>query len=426
MQQALDIPGMSVAVARDGQLLWSAGFGFADLEQQVPAGPDTRYRLGSVSKLITAAAMVRLMEAGRLDLDAPVRRYVSSFPEQVSAMTPRQLAGHLAGIRHYAPSDFSGPLPVDFRHFDTVEESLELFSADELVAAPGTIYNYSTFGYTLLGAAMEGAAGLSFLDVIEARVLRPLGLKQTGADDRRRLVPHRSRFYERDADGVIRHASYMDPSYKWAGGGLLSTAEDVVRFGSAHLKPGFLQASTLEMMFTSQVEADGTATGVGLGWHIGEDAAARPIAFHTGVQNGCRAVLLVYREQGVVVAMLSNLTETPLLIRESAQVVAARFLDGAGDAGGFIGEHAVTGTFNDQAISGSLRVESSAGVTGGAMTLGDRVWPVVDVLARDGGYEVALLHPRAGLLPLLLKAEDGSFSGSLRAARHHLEVVVQP
>jgi serine beta-lactamase-like protein LACTB len=428
LHSTLDIPGFSIAVSREGRILLSQGYGLADMEQEVPVTTDTRFRMCSVSKLITAAAVARLYQEDRLDLDAPIRTYVSSFPDKGVAITARQLAAHLGGIRHYSRKDFAGPGPIDFRHFDTVEEGLGIFAGDELIHPPGEVYSYSTFGYSLLSAAVEGASGLPFLDYLDARIFAPLGMTATGADDRRQVIPHRARFYGRSDDGEIVNADYVDPSYKWGGGGLLGTAEDLVRFGSAHLKPGFFNESTLKVLFTPQATIAGDDVGVGLGWRLGRDAHGRSIAHHAGSMAGCRAMLLVYLEQGLVVAMQSNMGSEPFLALETAQVIATPFLaeiESLQDAvAGFAGTHRFTGKFNEREISGVLQLEAIDGRLAGSMTMGEQVWSVVDVLSSADGYDLHLLHPRGGLMLLALKRDGQRLAGSIDAARHRLDVVV--
>src|SRR5215471_19480100 len=153
-----DIPGASVAIVEDGEYEWAGGFGMADVENFSPATAQTLYRLGSISKPITATAAMQLWERGKLDLDAPAQKYCPEFPQKESPITTRQLLGHLGGIRHYS-SDGKGDVPEDSaRHFSGVKESLQLFAGDPLVAKPGTKFNYSTYGYTVIGCVLEGAA----------------------------------------------------------------------------------------------------------------------------------------------------------------------------------------------------------------------------------------------------------------------------
>src|SRR5712692_7989351 len=167
---ANNVPGVSAAVVERGEYVWSEGFGTADLENFVPATPLTLYRVASVSKPLTATAAMQLWEHGKLDLDAPVQKYCPSFPQKEWPITARELLGHLGGIRHYH-SDGKGDIPEDSaRHFADMQESLQIFAADPLVAKPGTKFNYSTHGYTLLGCVLEGAAAEKFVDFVRENI----------------------------------------------------------------------------------------------------------------------------------------------------------------------------------------------------------------------------------------------------------------
>src|SRR5438270_840991 len=253
------IPGVQVAVAIDGTVAWSEGFGYADAARRRPVTRETQFRIGSVSKPLTATAVALLYEQGKLDLDAPVQRYVPSFPDKGFPITTRQLAGHLAGIRHYRGDEF-----LLNRHFTTVLEGLTIFQGDSLLFPPGTKFSYSTYGWNLISAVVEGAAGQDFLSYMGRNVFRPLGMTHTAADRVDSLIPNRTRFYERGADGGFVLTPPVDNSYKWAGGGFVSTAEDLVKFGWAMLRPGFLKAGTLELLFTSQKTRAGEPTGYGV------------------------------------------------------------------------------------------------------------------------------------------------------------------
>jgi len=176
-QLAGKIPGLQVAVAVGGKLVWSEAFGYADVAREVPVTAETQFRIGSVSKPLTAAAVALLYEQGKLDLDAPVQRYVPSFPDKGYPITTRQLAGHLAGIRHYRGDEF-----LRNRHFDTVLEGLAIFQGDSLLFPPGTKFSYSSYGWNLISAVVEGAAGQDFLTYMSRNVLRPLGLTHTAPD----------------------------------------------------------------------------------------------------------------------------------------------------------------------------------------------------------------------------------------------------
>jgi serine beta-lactamase-like protein LACTB len=304
LQTRVGSPGLSAAVAVDGKVVWAEGFGEADVEGHVAVSPESRFRLGSLSKLMTAAAVARLVDSGSLDLDAPVQRYAPSFPDKGQPITPRQLAGHLAGIRHYGPQDFQRPV----KRYERLTDGLEIFQGDPLVQPPGTAYLYSSYGYNLLGVVVEGAARKDFLTALDELVWRPLGLSATGPDVPERIVDRRARPYRRSSGGVIENEVPIDSSYKWPSGGLLSSASDIVRFGSAQLAGDFLKPATRALLFTSQRTAAGEETGVGLGWRIATSEAGRRFYHHGGSIEGGRAFILLLPEGRVAVAILTNLS----------------------------------------------------------------------------------------------------------------------
>lgn len=416
------VPGLSIAVSVSGKLVWSEGFGSADLERSVPVTPRTRFRLGSVSKVITVAAVARLVEDGKLDLDASVRSYIPSIPVESAAITPRMLAGHLGGIRHYGAKDFSNGRNIDFEHYDSVEGSLAIFAADPLVAPPGTKYQYTTFGYTLLSRVVERASGQDFLECVRSRVTGPLGMSETTGDRVRAIVPNRTQFYSRGSDGTIMNAAYVDSSYKWAAGGILSTAEDLVRFGSAHLKPGFLKAETLDSLFTSQRTSDGKETSVGIGWRIGTDTAGRRIVHHAGSIAGGRAVIVVYRDSGVVVALLSNLSDTPQAVERTAMTIGEYFIEPAtsrqatgtwpGGTFGYTVDDAKADT------TGRIELRRTRGTLEGRMTVARSIAGVVGP-ARIVNLDVrkdlirGVVAAPSGLYPIELRITDTGFNGTI-------------
>ncbi len=294
-------PGLSVAVGRGGEVVWAEGFGFADLENRVPVWPATRFRVASISKSLTAGALGVLVEEGRLDLDAPVQRYVPSFPEKRWPITTRQLAGHVAGVRHYRGGEAESR-----NHYDNVLDALGIFAADSLLFEPGTAYSYSSYGWNLISAVIQDAAGEPFLDYMREVVFDPLGMEDTVAEHVDSLIYHRARFYRQDREDRILNAPYVDLSNKWAGGGFLSTASDLVRYGLAWLGDGFLAPETVTMFWTSQRTRDAEPTGYGIGWSI-LDREGEKVVYHTGGATGGSDVLTVFPERGVVVAILTNL-----------------------------------------------------------------------------------------------------------------------
>ena len=315
------IPGLSVAVGVDGEIVWSEGMGIADLEHGIPVTPLTRFRSGSTAKPMTAAAMGVLYERGLVDLDAEVRRYVSRWPRTQPPITIRQLAGHLSGIRHYDPNGLEFFNPV---RYTNLLDALEIFDRDSLLFEPGSQYSYSTFGYNLLGAALQQAADQPYVDLVREVVFEPLGMLSSVTDHSDSIIAHRTSFYERSGGGSSYHTRqsgwqsptrtvlngpYSDNSNKAPGGGFLTTPTDLVRFGSAHLQPGFLEESTLQLLWTRQRTSSGEETNYGLGWQFGEGPEGRPTIGHGGGAVGGTSQLLMHADVGLVVAVQVNLTD---------------------------------------------------------------------------------------------------------------------
>ncbi len=296
-------PGIAIAVAVDGGTVWSEGFGHADLEHRVPMSPAVKFRVGSISKSMTAAAVAGLVEDGRLDVDAPVQRYVPSFPEKAHPVTTRQLGGHLGGIRHYRGNENFIRDP-----YATVLDGLSIFADDPLLHEPGTAFSYTSHGFNLISAVVEGAAERPFLDVMREAVFRPLGMRDTVADFVTPIIPGRTRYYVRDDAGRVVNAPFVNNSYKWAGGGFLSTTDDVLRFANAHLDDGFLAKSSLDLLFTEQKTRDGEGVGYGFGWFIRTRGDGRRLLSHSGGSVGGTSLMVMEPETRVVVVGLINLT----------------------------------------------------------------------------------------------------------------------
>jgi len=315
-------PGIAVAVVLEGEPAWSAGFGMADLEDFAPVTSSTLFRLGSISKPITATAVLQLWERGKLDLDAPVQKYCPAFPQKEWPITSRELLGHLGGIRHYN-SDGKGDIPEDSaRHFSSMQESLQIFAADPLVAKPGTKFNYSTYGYTVLGCVLEGAASEKFVDFVRKNIFQPAGMDETRDDDFFAVVPHRTRWYHKDKSGVVRNAGVLDSSYKIPGGGLISSADDMARFEAAILADKLVQRATRDLMWTNLQPTEGKPSHYALGWFVAEKFGLQT-AGHTGGQQGTDTAFLVVPDRRAGLVVLTNMdnVNTNLLADEILKIV---------------------------------------------------------------------------------------------------------
>ena len=328
------IAALSIAVMRGDELLWAEAFGLADVELNVAATTRHRFRLGSVSKIITATLAAELATRGVVDLDAPIARYMPDLPAQHHATTLRQLLTHRGGIRHYAPKDDSAeaPGPIDKRRYLANADVLAVFINDPLVAKPGETVSYSTFGYTLASLVMEAAAKLPFLDLVQRDIAAPLALKSLAGDEPFSVIADRvSGYHPGDAvrrgfpafQGKWANAPQNNPAYKWAGGGLLATPGDLARFGAAHLAPGKLSKTALTTLFTVHTQRTERSPPLGLGWRIDEDSAKRLRWHHAGGQDGARASLVVYPKERLSIAFATNVTQLPGDVNGPSEKIAA-------------------------------------------------------------------------------------------------------
>ncbi|MEP7363342.1 MAG: serine hydrolase domain-containing protein [Acidobacteriota bacterium] len=299
------IPGLSIAVAVNGELRWQQGYGLQDLENNVPATAQTVYRLGSVSKPITAVAAMQMWEQGRLDLNAPIQRYVPSFPlKPQGPITVGLLLAHLGGIRHYRGDDELDTV----RHYGDILDALPIFQNDPLVAEPGTKYSYSTYGYNLAGAAVQAVSGQRFKDYVQQRICLPAGMTTLRDDDRWEIVPHRTRFYAKRADGTVFNSGYTDTSNKIPGGGMIAAPADLVKFALAVRSGTLLKTATLDVMWAPQRLKNGRVSSYGYGWDLIEKNGHKLVG-HSGGQQGCSTMLLMDLATGNVVAVMANMDQ---------------------------------------------------------------------------------------------------------------------
>jgi CubicO group peptidase (beta-lactamase class C family) len=321
-------PGTAVAVAVGDDIVWSTAFGYADVERHRPVSRATQFRVYEAAMPLTATVMARLHDEGRLDLDAPIQRYLPGVVDGGLPVTVRSLAAHLSGAR-----DFSGeeeeqfPAPCSGAREAARNLPLRLF-----VRPPGLSHLVSRPGYILLSAALEAASGKSFGDLLFETIASPAGMSSTMVDDPRRFLPGRTLFYERGWFGLLGTAHPVDTSCRWGAGGLLSTTGDLVRFGAALLRGEILRRETLDAMFTPQKTRGGTDTGYGLGWHVDTDARGRRYVWHGGRGVGGRAAIVIVPHARLVTVMLSNIEGERL--DEHARRITAYFLESVEASGG--------------------------------------------------------------------------------------------
>ena len=322
-----NLPGLSVAVGAGGDIVWAEGFGWADLEKRVPVSPDTLFRIGTASKPLTSAAVGLLLEKQRLNLDEEIQTYVPEFPEKQWPVTLRQLMGHLGGVRNDA-----GDEELLTAHCARTVEGLQRFAERPLLFEPGTKYRYSTYGWILVSAAVEAAAGEPFFTFMRKQIFEPLGMADTEADSTTDPIGDRAIFYfprfAADPRYGPQDPSIVDYSCFAGASAFLSTPSDLVCFGMAINSGKLLQPATVRLLQAPQRLASGEETGYGLGWDLEKVALAGEqtvVAGHDGkLMGGMVVSFMAFRERGIVVAVTSNISyaDTSSLALKIAQAFA--------------------------------------------------------------------------------------------------------
>ncbi len=356
LRETNQVPGMAAAVHYRGQLLWQGQTGYADVEQALPVTESTRFGLASVSKLITVTLLAGLIEQRQLALSDRVGEYLPEIPTALSAISLEQLAAHTSGIQHYnlvQRASNNGP-------YTSAVEALELFINRPLAFTPGSGYLYSSSGYTLLSAVMEKAASQRFDDQVRG-LAKQLELNTLAANRVNQPRREDSMQYAVSADGSVQQLAVADHSFSWAGAGLGSSASDLAAFGAAHFDGSVISAGLFQRLLQPVVTNAGATVGtdwyrVAVGWRIGSDYHGRHIVHHSGINDGMRSILLLYPDEQLSVALLSNARWTSQMEFSAAMLAAAFLSDGeqAYSTTCDVGDYQYAGQFDDQNISGKL------------------------------------------------------------------------
>ena len=291
--------GFQLSIGKGSQLHFSKGYGLANTATDQKVNPKTRSRIASVSKTLTAAAIMQLYQQQKLALDTPIQAYMPEFPVK-GPITVRQLLSHTAGIRHYYGQSWEEIFIQE--DFPTSKEALVLFQNDSLVAQAGSAFHYSSFGYILLGAIIENISGQTYLEYMQQNLWQSLHMQNTYGEVVDSLMPQLSKFYYPSGE----EAKPYNLSYSYPTGGLISTTDDLVKFGLAILNHQFLDSATTNTIFQQQQLTTGETTGYGLGWYIAKDKHGQQLWFHTGELPSSSSLLLLLPEKNIVVALLTN------------------------------------------------------------------------------------------------------------------------
>jgi CubicO group peptidase (beta-lactamase class C family) len=322
-QMALDkTPGLSVGFLKD-DFTWTQGFGYADLENRVPAQPQSSYRMASITKTFTATAVLQLMEAGKMNLSADIQTYVPYFPHKKWPITVRQLLGHMGGIPHYVDREKE----LHIKEHRTTREAVAIFQDYDLIAEPGTKYYYSSYGYNLLGAAIEEVSGQSYGPYIKEHIFAPLGMEDTRMDDPSALIPNRVKGY-RLMNGTVVNSEYIDTSSRFAAGGTRSTVVDLLKYARGIIDGKLLHEETWRLMFEPLATGDGILTGKGLCWNVSPWKGHFQI-FHGGSQQETRTFLMIFPQEKFALAVASNMEnfDRELYVKKIADFILEEDLD---------------------------------------------------------------------------------------------------
>jgi CubicO group peptidase (beta-lactamase class C family) len=289
----------AVLVARDGKVLLNKGYGMANVEWEIPATPTTKFRIGSITKQFTAAAILLLEQRDKLDVDDLVKKHLPDAPAAWDKITLHQLLTHQSGIPSYTSSpDY---LPNMVRPL-TTEQLVALFKDKPLDFEPGTKFNYSNSGYALLGFIIEKIAGEPYGQFVARNMFAPLGMKDTGYDTHAAVLPRRAAGYTL-VNGELRNASYLDMSQPHAAGALYSTTEDLRRWTEGLLDRKLLSLESLRKMISAQ--KNNYAMGM-----VVTETHGRQRLQHSGGINGFNGFLAFYPSTRTTIAVLSNVNGT--------------------------------------------------------------------------------------------------------------------
>lgn len=346
-------PSIQIAVGQDGKIVFEGAWGLADVENNVPATTETMYRTASISKWMTAAAAMALVEKGKLDLDQPIQTYCPALPEKRWPITTRHLLTHTSGIRHY--TDYSDELAaaktdaermaVELKHlrdqlsryqrYTEIAPTLETFRDDALRFEPGTDYLYTSYGYRALACVLEGAdGGRDFRGLLREEVFTPAGTPEIIDDDAWAFVPHRAGLYSLASGHGLRRADLRDVSENLPAGGHLATATELVRFGLRFYEGDIVSAESIRLMESPLKGPDDKPVEDlhGHGLMIMPLPVSGTLIGHTGGQAGTASVLFRHPERDYVVAVMSN-ADNWAGLRAFAETVFPMINKGLGDAG---------------------------------------------------------------------------------------------
>ena len=304
----------SVLVADQGKVLFKKGYGEANMEWEIPNEPNTKHRLGSISKQFTAMLILQLAEEGKLDLQAPITKYLPDYPkENGDLISTHHLLTHTSGIPNYTA--FPGFFADQSRDPFTPDEFVDTFKDMELEFSPGERFNYSNSGYFLLGVLIEKLTEKSFEQALHENIFKPLGMNDSGYDNHRDILKNRATGYEKEGKSFV-NSNYLDMSIPYAAGSLYSTVEDLYIWDQALYTNKLLSQKYMDLMFEPYIPAFGEFH-YAYGWTVGNEVIGNTkdsiyVISHGGGINGFSTYISRAAEGKSLVVLLNNTGGAPL------------------------------------------------------------------------------------------------------------------
>ena len=347
VSRRIDVPSVSLAVGHKGKLIWTTAEGYQDIDQQIPATPKTQYRIGSTSKSVTATAIALAVQENLLDLDAPITE-IDNWPSKPWDFSMRQLLSHTAGIGNYMDFGIKSAKYTlcNCFEFQTATEGLKVFNDYDMLYQPGTDFAYSTFDVNLASAILEQRVQSSFPEYVKQTVFEPLEMHSSYADHHKPKSKAMATFYQTDNEWYREYRSFgllydINLSYKWAGGGFISTPEDLVKLGNAWVADSTFLEPDLRRQFWTPVRLDNGemnaqeyAVGFRSNLHYSDDLLSNTgqtfwIVHHGGVSKGSQNFLLIFPNYELVIDAAINANVAPFSkLSNEVKKIAAVFLAG--------------------------------------------------------------------------------------------------
>ena len=323
---AQKIPGVSLAVCRNGKLIKATGYGLGNVEWHAAATPETIFQTGSVGKQFTSMAVMMLVEQGKIGLDDKLAKYIPESPAIWNEVTIRNLLTHTSGISDYGgEEDLMGKGVINFRKDYAEEDLIKAFATMKMDFQPGEKWNYSNTGYVLLGIVIHRVTGEFYGDYLQQRIFKPLGMTSTRIISEADIIPQRSGGYRLDK-GDLKNQDWVAPSLNTtADGALYTNVLDLAKWDGALREKKFVTPSSYELMWSPVKLNDGKTYPYGFGWFL-EDRGGFKAVSHTGSWQGFTMAINRYEKDGLTVIVMTNLDSDHCKPEKIAEDVAAVYL----------------------------------------------------------------------------------------------------